>query len=58
VVPRQTLLRHVWGAGYEKEYNYLKVFVAHLRRKLNDPARRPRYIHTEHNVGYRFQAHN
>jgi len=58
VVPRQTLLRHVWGAGYEKEYNYLKVFVAHLRRKLKDPARRPRYIHTEHNVGYRFQAHN
>jgi two-component system KDP operon response regulator KdpE len=58
VVPRQTLLRHVWGAGYEDQSNYLKVFIAHLRHKLNDPARHPRYILTEHNIGYRFQTHH
>lgn len=58
VVPRGKLLLQVWGTGYEEEYNYLKVFVAHLRRKLNDSVRRPRYIHTERDLGYRFQTHN
>jgi two-component system KDP operon response regulator KdpE len=58
VIARQTLLKQVWGSEYVEEYNYLKVFIAHLRRKLNDPARRPRYIHTERHLGYRFQAYN
>ncbi len=57
VVPRQTLLRHAWGDGYEQDGDYLKVYISHLRRKLGDPARRPRYIHTERDLGYRFQAH-
>ncbi|MEW5718011.1 MAG: helix-turn-helix domain-containing protein, partial [Chloroflexota bacterium] len=57
VVPRQTLLRHAWGEGYEQDGDYLKVYISHLRRKLGDPARRPRYIYTERDLGYRFQTH-
>jgi two-component system KDP operon response regulator KdpE len=57
VVKREILLRYVWGEGYEQEYNYLKVFVSHLRHKLDEPARRPRYIHTERDLGYRFEAY-
>jgi two-component system KDP operon response regulator KdpE len=56
-IMRHTLLRHAWGEGYEQDFNYLKVFISHLRRKLGDPARHPRYIHTEREMGYRFQAH-
>ncbi len=57
-VQRPELLRYTWGSGYEGEFNYLRVFVSHLRRKLRDPARNPRYIHTERDLGYRFETHN
>ncbi|MCI0475539.1 MAG: response regulator transcription factor [Anaerolineales bacterium] len=57
VVTHHALLRHAWGDGYDKEFNNLKVYIARLRRKLNDPARRPRYIHTERGMGYRFETH-
>ncbi|MDE3088574.1 MAG: response regulator transcription factor [Chloroflexota bacterium] len=57
VVPREALLQYGWGDGYEKEHHYLKVFIYHLRRKLGDPPRRPRYIHTERDLGYRFEGH-
>lgn len=57
VVPRQTLLVHVWGAGFENEFDYLKVFISKLRKKLFDSALRPRYIHTERDIGYRFETH-
>jgi two-component system KDP operon response regulator KdpE len=56
VVEREELLRFVWGEGYEKEYNYLKVYVSHLRRKLGDPSKCPRYIHSQRQVGYRFEG--
>jgi len=55
VVSRQELLHYAWGKEYEREFNYLKVFVAHLRRKIGDSARHPRYIHTERDTGYRFE---
>ena len=58
VVTRQTLLVHAWGEGYENEFDYLKVFISKLRHKIADPARRPRYIHTERGMGYRFETHN
>ena len=54
VVPREGMLRYVWGDGYDREFTYLKVFVSHLRRKLREPPTRPRYIHTERELGYRF----
>ena len=56
VASRETLLRYAWGEGYEREFNYLKVFVSHLRRKLSEPPNRPRYIHTERDLGYRFES--
>jgi two-component system KDP operon response regulator KdpE len=53
LVPQQQLLRDVWGPGYEKETHYLRVYVAQLRRKLEDDPARPRHIITEPGLGYR-----
>ncbi len=49
------LLERVWGAGYGEESQYLRVYVANLRRKLDDPAE-PRILLTEPGMGYRFVA--
>ena len=52
---RQTeLLREVWGPSYHRETNYLRVYLAQLRRKLEEEPGRPRYFLTEPGVGYRF----
>jgi two-component system KDP operon response regulator KdpE len=54
LVGQQQLLREVWGPSYIKETNYLRVYMAQLRRKLEvDPAR-PRHLITEPGMGYRF----
>ena len=50
------LLREVWGPQDSQENHYLRVFVASLRRKLEDDPARPRHILTEQGVGYRFAA--
>lgn len=57
VVSREELLRYVWGMGYEVESKYLKVFISHLREKLGDDPKRPRYIHTSREHGYLFASH-
>ena len=49
------LLAEVWGPGYEKETNYLRVYFAQLRRKLEESPSHPRYFITEPGVGYRFE---
>jgi len=54
VLPHQLLLERVWGQAYVHDVHYLKVFVRRLRQKLGDDAGRPRYIHTEWGIGYRF----
>jgi two-component system KDP operon response regulator KdpE len=52
---RQTeLLREVWGPSYHRETNYLRVYLAQLRRKLEQDPGRPRHFVTEPGVGYRF----
>lgn len=53
VLTHRFLLREVWGPQDSQENHYLRVFVASLRRKLEDDAARPRYILTEQGVGYR-----
>jgi two-component system KDP operon response regulator KdpE len=58
--PGQTLThRHlfheVWGNASGDAQQYLRVYVGHLRRKIEDDSMRPRYIHTEAGVGYRFE---
>ncbi len=49
------LLAEVWGPGYEKETNYLRVYFAQLRRKLENHPGSPRHFITEPGVGYRFE---
>lgn len=56
VLTHRFLLQEVWGPQHSQEYHYLRVFVASLRRKLEDDPARPRYILTEPGVGYRFAA--
>ncbi|MCK4516231.1 MAG: winged helix-turn-helix domain-containing protein [Spirochaetaceae bacterium] len=53
VVTHHILLTEVWGPGRSQETQYLRVFVANLRRKLEPNPARPRYLLTEIGVGYR-----
>lgn len=54
LVTQRQLLREVWGPEYGTEGNYLRVYMAHLRRKLEPDPSRPRYLRTEPGMGYRF----
>lgn len=54
LVTGKTLLQSVWGPEYGNETNYLRVHMAHIRRKLEPEPSRPRYFHTEAGMGYRF----
>ena len=54
LVTQRQLLREVWGPAYETESNYLRVYLAQLRRKLEPEPSRPRHLHTESGMGYRF----
>ena len=53
LVTQQDLLRSVWGEGYEKESQYLRVYMASLRRKLEPDPAHPRCLITEPGIGYR-----
>lgn len=54
---RQTeLLHEVWGPSYDRETNYLRVYMAQLRRKLETDPSRPKHFITEPGIGYRFTA--
>ena len=55
LVSQRQLLQAVWGPKYEKETNYLRVFMAQIRRKLEPAPSRPRYFLTEAGIGYRFE---
>jgi two-component system KDP operon response regulator KdpE len=56
VLTHHYLLREVWGPGYINQSQYLRVFIAQLRKKIEDDANRPVHIVTESGVGYRFVA--
>jgi two-component system KDP operon response regulator KdpE len=53
LVTHRQLLQEVWGPSYSDETHYLRVHVAHIRRKLELDPSRPRYLITEPGVGYR-----
>ena len=55
LVAQKQLLHEVWGPGYETETNYLRVYMAQLRRKLETDPSRPRHLLTEAGMGYRFE---
>ncbi len=54
LVSGRTLLQSVWGPQYGDETNYLRVHMAHIRRKLEPDPGKPQYFHTEPGMGYRF----
>ena len=56
LLTHEWLLRRVWGPGYGRESEYLRVYVRQLRRKLGDDPTRPRWIGTEPGVGYRWMV--
>jgi len=53
-VPHRELLQAVWGPDYGDQTDYLRVFITHLRKKIEVNAAKPKYILTEPWVGYRF----
>jgi two-component system, OmpR family, KDP operon response regulator KdpE len=56
VVTHQHLLREVWGPSHTDQAHYARVYMAHLRHKLEAEPARPRYLLTEPGVGYRLAA--
>ena len=55
LVSQRDLLREVWGPAYEQETNYLRVYLAQLRRKLEREPSHPKHLITEPGFGYRFE---
>jgi two-component system, OmpR family, KDP operon response regulator KdpE len=56
LVAQTQLLQEVWGPQYHDETNYLRVFMAQVRRKLEPEPAQPRYFITEAGMGYRFES--
>jgi two-component system KDP operon response regulator KdpE len=54
VLTHQYLLRAIWGPGYINQSQYLRVFIAQIRKKIEDDPNRAEYLLTESGVGYRF----
>lgn len=55
LVGREEMLKEVWGPNYATETHYLRVYLAQLRRKLEDDPSHPVHLLTEAGMGYRFQ---
>lgn len=58
VLTHQYLLRAVWGPGYINQSQYLRVFIAQIRKKIEQDPNKPEYLLTESGVGYRFMSHD
>ncbi|WP_407841474.1 response regulator [Streptomyces sp. DSM 116496] len=56
LVSQRRLLQEVWGTSYGTQTNYLRVYMAHLRRKLEADPSHPRHLITAPGMGYRFDA--
>lgn len=54
VLTHHYLLKEIWGPSYQNESQYLRVFIAQLRKKIENDPNRPAHIITESGVGYRF----
>jgi two-component system KDP operon response regulator KdpE len=55
VLPFHKILENVWGAEYRENTDYVHVYIWHLRKKIEENHKSPKYILTEHGVGYRFE---
>lgn len=56
VLTHQTILREIWGFGYIGQTQYLRVFIAQLRKKIEDDPSKPQLLITESGIGYRFHG--
>lgn len=56
VLTHQYILKEVWGMGYVEQNQYLRVFIAQLRKKIEDDPSRPQWLITESGIGYRFKG--
>jgi len=54
VLTHQYILKEVWGMGYIEQTHYLRVFIAQLRKKIEDDPVKPKFLNTESGIGYRF----
>jgi two-component system, OmpR family, KDP operon response regulator KdpE len=54
VLTHQFILKEVWGIGYVEQTQYLRVFIAQLRKKVEDDPAKPKLLNTESGIGYRF----
>jgi two-component system KDP operon response regulator KdpE len=54
VLTHQSILKEIWGFGYIGQTQYLRVFVAQLRKKIEDDPGKPKLLITESGIGYRF----
>jgi two-component system KDP operon response regulator KdpE len=54
VLTHQYILKEVWGMGYIEQTQYLRVFIAQLRKKVEDDPAKPKMLNTESGIGYRF----
>jgi len=54
VLTHQSILKEIWGFGYIGQTQYLRVFVAQLRKKIEDDPAKPKLLITESGIGYRF----
>ena len=54
VLTHQYILKEIWGMGYVEQTQYLRVFVAQLRKKIEDVPTKPKLLITESGIGYRF----
>jgi two-component system, OmpR family, KDP operon response regulator KdpE len=55
LISQRQILEQVWGPGYENAQGNLRLYIAQLRRKLEDEPSRPRHLRTEPGMGYRFE---
>lgn len=54
VLTHQYILKEVWGMAYVEQTQYLRVFIAQLRKKVEDDPSKPKLLNTESGIGYRF----
>ena len=52
----QQILKNAWGWEYEDQPGHVRIYIWHLRRKLEDDPKEPKYLLTEYGLGYRFQT--
>lgn len=58
VLTFEQILSNVWGNEYRGNMDYVHVYISHLRLKLEEKTKAPRYILTVHGIGYRFERHD